>query len=65
MCKAVKEHATYVEPSFLPPKPKALTAVLCFVYTKFFLAFFTVHKTNRLEERPGTDDWPQEAITDS
>lgn len=40
-------------------------AVLSFVYTKFFLTFFTIHKTNPLQEKAGTDDCPQEVITDS
>lgn len=65
MCKAIKVRARYAEPRGLPPKPKALTGVLCCVYTKFFLTFFTAHKTNPLQERGGTDHWCQEATTDS
>ena len=55
MCRAVKEHARYAEPRCLHPKPKALTSVLCCVYTKFFLTLFTAHKTNPLQGRAGSD----------
>lgn len=65
MCKTVKEPARDAAPRCLPQKPIALTAVLCWVYTKFFLTFFTAHKTSPLQEGAGTDHWRQEATTDS